>query len=54
MALIHNAWIGALNGIYLAAPQVPVTDMQNFVIYAHRVYTAIHKHHTEEDEFVYI
>ena len=53
MALIHNAWIRALNGLYVAAKTVPPKDYANFVGYASRVYAAIKKHHDEEEDFVY-
>lgn len=53
MALIHNAWIRALNSIYQAAPHVPESEYFNFVRYAWLVYGAIKRHHDEEEEFVF-
>ncbi|KAF2170836.1 hypothetical protein M409DRAFT_18809 [Zasmidium cellare ATCC 36951] len=53
MALIHNCWIRALNGLYVHAPSVRPTEFKNFVGYASRVYAAIKKHHDQEEELVF-
>lgn len=52
MALIHNCWIRALNGLYQEAPFVAQGDLHSFLGYAQAVYAAIHKHHEDEEHSV--
>ena len=52
MCVVHNALLRGLNSIVIQAPNIQAADYKDFIGYSFCWYSAIHEHHTsEEDQF---
>uniref|UniRef100_A0A093UP52 Tat-linked quality control protein TatD n=1 Tax=Talaromyces marneffei PM1 TaxID=1077442 RepID=A0A093UP52_TALMA len=50
MCVVHNALLRGLNGIYIQGPNIQPADLRDFIGYSLCWYSALHEHHTSEEE----
>ncbi|KUJ23801.1 uncharacterized protein LY89DRAFT_604022 [Mollisia scopiformis] len=50
MCVVHNALLRGLNSIYIQGPNVHPSDCMDFIGYSLCWHSAIHEHHTSEEE----
>ena len=52
MCVVHNALLRGLNSIFVQGPNIRPADFKDFISYSMCWHSAIHEHHTsEEDQF---
>ena len=52
MGVVHNSLLLGLNSIYVQGPNIQPADFKDFIGYSLCWHSAIHEHHTsEEDQF---